>query len=512
MRAAVRVNEPPLPEIVCSFEDGNLYIILPSGRSLTYPNARLVPGKFEGTIDLAYFDNSKKQWREIHEWYGIDRRERGVAGSRAISWRRRSSASKLAGCRWCFTGTTTCVCEVPEGAITDAEFLAILLEAAGLGRQDCRSPAAFTAEPHYLPASDEPAAKAPPVETSPDRRTPSCGRDPVEQAIDALVAEPAAVAYTPAELRTFERNDAQDELDNLEEHAAPLYEIAELAITTGAAKVICPFHDDSDPSCHALRRPFLLFRLRRPRLPHGLAGRGRGHDPGRGGQAASSSGTASAALAPVDDQKTANSKRALALWNGGKPIAGTLAERYLAETRKIAVERLPDAIADSLRFYDQCPYGKGVKHPCLIALMTAPDGTPCGIHRIALAEVDGKVDKIGRMALGAMGTVRLWPANGRLVVGEGIETMLAAATRIPYRGAAADPGVGGGQRRRDQGAAGDRRRVRADPAGRPRPQRRRPGRRHGLRAALAPGRPRGAAADAERAGLGFQRRDNAEAT
>ena len=111
-----------------------------------------------------------------------------------------------------------------------------------------------------------------------------------------------------------------------------------------------------------------------------------------------------------------------------------MAERYLAETRKIAVDKLPATIADSLRFYDQCPYGKGVKHPCLIALMTAPDGTPCGIHRIALAEIDGKVDRIGRMALGPMGTVRLWPANGRLVVGEGIETMLAAATRIPHRG------------------------------------------------------------------------------
>ena len=60
--------------------------------------------------------------------------------------------------------------------------------------------------------------------------------DPVEQAIDALVAEPAAIAYTPAELRTFERDDAQDELDNLEEHAAPLYEIAELAMATGSGK------------------------------------------------------------------------------------------------------------------------------------------------------------------------------------------------------------------------------------------------------------------------------------
>ena len=69
-QTAVRVNEPPLPSIVVSFEDGDLFIELPSGRCLTYPNARLVPGKFEGTVDLAFFDNSKKAWREVHEWLG----------------------------------------------------------------------------------------------------------------------------------------------------------------------------------------------------------------------------------------------------------------------------------------------------------------------------------------------------------------------------------------------------------------------------------------------------------
>ena len=111
----------------------------------------------------------------------------------------------------------------------------------------------------------------------------------------------------------------------------------------------------------------------------------------------------------------------------------------MAETRDIAVARFPAAIADSLRFYDQCPFGKGVKHPCLLALMADPMGAPCGIHRIALAEVAGKVDKIGRMALGADGHGALLAANGRLVVGEGIETTLAAATRIPYRGAPLTP-------------------------------------------------------------------------
>ena len=38
------------------------------------------------------------------------------------------------------------------------------------------------------------------------------------------------------------------------------------------------------------------------------------------------------------------------------------------------------------------------------------------------------------MMLGPAGVVQLWPAGKQLVIGEGLETMLAAATRLPYRG------------------------------------------------------------------------------
>src|SRR5262249_48768205 len=55
--------------------------------------------------------------------------------------------------------------------------------------------------------------------------------------------------------------------------------------------------------------------------------------------------------------------------------------------------------------------------------------------RIGLQEHDGKVDKIKRMALGSLGAVKLWPTNGTLVVGEGLETVLAASTRLAYAGA-----------------------------------------------------------------------------
>jgi len=45
------------------------------------------------------------------------------------------------------------------------------------------------------------------------------------------------------------------------------------------------------------------------------------------------------------------------------------------------------------------------------------------------------------MALGRLGVVKLWPKinGGQLIVGEGIETTLVAATRISYRGAPLTP-------------------------------------------------------------------------
>jgi Toprim domain len=59
---------------------------------------------------------------------------------------------------------------------------------------------------------------------------------------------------------------------------------------------------------------------------------------------------------------------------------------------------------------------------------------PVGIQRIALEQCDGRVMKIERRMLGQAGVIKLWPVGETLAVGEGLETVLAAATRIPYRG------------------------------------------------------------------------------
>jgi hypothetical protein len=64
---------------------------------------------------------------------------------------------------------------------------------------------------------------------------------------------------------------------------------------------------------------------------------------------------------------------------------------------------------------------------------------PVGIQRIALKHENGKIEKIDRRMLGRAGVVKIWPAGSQLVVGEGLETVLAAATRIPYADASLTP-------------------------------------------------------------------------
>jgi hypothetical protein len=111
-------------------------------------------------------------------------------------------------------------------------------------------------------------------------------------------------------------------------------------------------------------------------------------------------------------------------------------------TRGIDVSKLAPTIDEALRFHSRCVFGTRTYRPCLIALMRDPVmDTPIGIHRIGLAENNGKIIKIDRMALGRMGVVKLWTVNGdgQLVVGEGIETTLAAATRVFYRNAPLTP-------------------------------------------------------------------------
>jgi phage/plasmid primase-like uncharacterized protein len=129
--------------------------------------------------------------------------------------------------------------------------------------------------------------------------------------------------------------------------------------------------------------------------------------------------------------------RADAIWRAAKPIAGTDGEAYLAD-RGIAVDHAPDHAG--LRFHPACTYGRGTT-PAIVARFTdIITNTLRGIHRRAvLAGIEPKT-----MSLGPVGgaVLRLWPDDAveqGLVIGEGIETVLAAATRIEHRGTLLQP-------------------------------------------------------------------------
>jgi putative DNA primase/helicase len=127
-----------------------------------------------------------------------------------------------------------------------------------------------------------------------------------------------------------------------------------------------------------------------------------------------------------DTQTDAETRqRAGALWREGVPIAGTLAEVYLAG-RGLEV---PDRDGRVLRFHGNCPI-LGERHPCLIALwrMIAGDA-PTAIHRRPLSRDGRKMDTwktLGSTAGAAIKLIDDVDVTYGLHVGEGLETTLRA--------------------------------------------------------------------------------------
>jgi putative DNA primase/helicase len=123
---------------------------------------------------------------------------------------------------------------------------------------------------------------------------------------------------------------------------------------------------------------------------------------------------------------------ALVIWKAAIPARGTPVEAYLA-SRGLHLPPVP-----SLRFHDGLKHPSGDLWPAMVALVTrASDDTPLAIHRTFLAR-----DGVGKapidpqkMMLGPCsgGAVRLGNARDTLLVGEGVETVLAAvqATGVP---------------------------------------------------------------------------------
>ena len=443
----IRVMPAPRPSIVTAFDGTDLNIELPSGRVINYPGARLAANeKFTNAgADIEFMDNARGKWKRVRAWHGTLVENVVQATARDLL----AAAIARVEARWpgalIFHCHDEIVLEAPIGTIAAQDVLACLLEApswaAGLplgGK--------VHVGPLYLEA---PETAAPPPETI---------NLPPETSPETINLPPETVNLPPETinppLEDADQDTPQDDvvlacLDEMRatESAAPATSVAAPLPWEGAAqfgelpsaaaggingfvaytdaivgyergKILCPFHIEKTPSCQLYDDGhYHCFGCK----AHGWIAEDIGELPAE---------VLARAASAEDD--TGTLARAHELWAEAKPIAGTLAERYLTETRKLDLAILPDGVSEVLRFHPRCPFGaNGARHPCLVALFRDVEtNQPAGIHRIGLTM---EAKKIKRLTLGRWGGVRaikLWPAaTHKLSIGEGIETVLAALGR-----------------------------------------------------------------------------------
>jgi DNA polymerase len=370
-----------------NMEAGTLFMTLPSGRRLAYPETCLVPGKFDGTRELRYKDNARGGWGDVGAWYGtlVENVVQATARDLLAAAMLRVEA---AGYPIVLTVHDEIVCEVPKDFGNVAEFHRLMTAlpewagslpvAAKVWRRQRYAKSKGTAKP---PA---PLPPPPPAEPLPDKQ------------------------------------------DDVGIETVPLAGLISTPVANG--KICCPFHDDHTPSLHIYPDHFHCFvcGARGDHVDWLMMVEGMDRD-----EAERVLATWDGPVVPMAPQNPEITRSlALRLWDEARPIAGTLAARYLAERRGIDLAALPAEIDAVLRFHPRCPFGPATRHPCLLALLRdVTTDKPTGIHRIALTP-DAR--KIERRMLGRCGAVKLWPAGSQLVVGEGIETVLAGATRFTH--------------------------------------------------------------------------------
>jgi DNA polymerase len=418
---AIRTGQPvKFNRFQLAMGDGTLFLTLPSGRRLAYPEARLVPGRFDGTRQIRCKDNAQGAWADRDAWYGTltENVVQAIARDLLAAALQRLDA---AGYRIVLHVHDEAVAEVPEGFGSESEFLELML-----ALPDWADGLPIAAKPWRGKRYAKPGkVAATPENDRPGKVTGAFPR--LGPCLDAPLNDGFSVAR---------EDDGESEREEIN---VSLVDLIGQPLVDG--KVRCPFHEDGTPSCHIYPDHFHCFSCD----AHGdhvdwlMQADGLSREQAIE-QLANWDGPV-APQSPVEDD-TRTLKSALQIWQRAKPIAGTLAADYLT-SRGIDLAMLPADVDQVLRFHGRCPFGSGTRRPCLVALLrdVATDA-PAGIHRIALPTAWAPGVKVERQLLGRWPTpraVKLWPATSSLVIGEGIETVLAAATRIPYRGAPLQP-------------------------------------------------------------------------
>jgi Toprim domain len=130
--------------------------------------------------------------------------------------------------------------------------------------------------------------------------------------------------------------------------------------------------------------------------------------------------------------------RAQHIFTHASDLRDSPAWKYLG-SRGINRDALPPQIHEALRWHPDCPWGEnGTRGGCLVALWTdAITGDPRAIHRRLITNAGQKASQWKALGPTKGCVIRLWSdemVTTGLVIGEGVETTLAAATRVRQRG------------------------------------------------------------------------------
>jgi DNA polymerase family A/CHC2 zinc finger/Toprim domain len=409
---AVRTKEPmTFKNLHAEMRDGNLHLRLPSGRELVYPEARLEPDQYD--VAIVYKNNAMGQWDDTRGWYGtfVENVVQAIARDALAEALPRLEA---AGYPIVLHVHDEAIAEVPIGLGSADDFARIMSElppwADGL-------PLVAKGWVSACYGAKETPAKPTESPTPPPSSPPKTNGAAVtlKPAVSAIAVTESDFAHVPLPALIGE----------------PLI----------GGKILCPFHDDRRPSLHVYNDHFhcytcgargdhvdwlmMIENMTRDEALHMLA---------------NWDGATIKPRDADDDKRTLTS--ALQIWDAAQPITGTLAVRYLAEVRKIDVDALPTDDA-ALRFHPRCTFGSGTSAPCLLACYSdlATDEF-AGVHRALLTDDVFNGAKVQRRMLGRWPSpraIKLWPASDRLFLGEGLETVLAAATRLQYEDAPMRP-------------------------------------------------------------------------
>ena len=419
IRIAIRTGiARAVGRVTANFSDGNLALTLPSGRRIVYPEARLVASSEGYPPDVVFKDNAHGKWQDVRGWHGtfvenvVQGTARDLLAEAIVRFEQHGLPVGL-------HVHDEVVCELPADGVSEADFLALMLTAPAWADGLPLAGKCWSGL-RYLE----------PVEPAPSEA------DPLDAALDTFVTEATTADDDD------DGDDGGDDSGGAPPHHVEIAETDQFAALpslvtlplTSNNKCVCPFHEgDNTPSMQIYPDHFHCFACD----AHGGAIDWLTTIEGMTRDEAIAALQEGEPSPQAVDDNASKLEYALALWHEASSIVGTLAARYLADTRGIALAALPAGIDDVLRFHARCPFGPGVHHPCLLALLHNPTtDAATGIQRTALTPAGNKID---RRILGGSGVMKLWPATTHLVIGEGLETVLAASTRIPYCDAPLQP-------------------------------------------------------------------------